>query len=383
MSDSSLPLAQPDLSAKAEKRVLRTLRSGQLAFGPEIEAFEEKMAAHCGTARAVATSSGTAALHLIVRALGLAEGDAALTTPFSFVASSNALLFEAVRPQFVDLAPGGFTLDLGRLEDAITPATRAILAVDVFGRPADWPALTTLAEEYDLLLIDDACEALGAKVGGRSVGSWGHAAAFGFYPNKQITTGEGGCITTDDADLADTCRSLRNQGRASRSEMKHTRLGYNYRLSELQAALGVVQLERLDTLLAERARVAACYQDALAGLQANLYLPNPPGHAPPGGTERSWFVYVVRLADHFAPSARDELMERLRRQGIGCAPYFPAIPLQPYYRERFGFERGDFPVCEATAERTLALPFFTEMTAEDTERVAAALEKALPELSRA
>jgi perosamine synthetase len=356
------------------------MASGRLALGPMLERFESMMAAQCETAHAVAVSSGTAALHVIVRALGLGSEDVVVTTPYSFVASSNALLFEEIRPQFVDIDPGHFNLDLNRIEDALTPQTRAILAVDVFGRPADWAGLTVLAQEHDLLLIDDACEALGASVDGRAVGSWGEAAAFGFYPNKQITTGEGGCITTSDPALAERCRSLANQGRAARSRMEHVRLGYNYRLSELQAALGCAQLERLDELLDERARVAALYQTALGEIKGDLHLPNPPGQSLPEGTERSWFVYVVRLADHFAPDARDELMRQLEERGIGCAPYFPAIHLQPYYRERFGFERGDFPVCEATSDRTLALPFFTKMTVEDVARVASALEEALPHL---
>jgi perosamine synthetase len=385
-SPPPLPLARPDLTTLEEERVLEAVRSGRLAFGPKLEAFEEMMAARCETEHAVAVSSGTAALHLIVRALGLGAGDEVVTTPYSFVASSNALLFEEARPRFVDIAPQTFNLDPGRVEDALTPDTRAILAVDVFGRPADWPALVSLAEEHDLLLIDDACEALGARVGGRAVGGWGAAAAFGFYPNKQITTGEGGCLTTDDADLAARCRSLRNQGRASRSEMAHVRLGYNYRLSELQAALGAAQLERLDDLLAERKRVASLYQDALAPLHraGDLRLPNPPdAAATPEASQRSWFVYVARLADHFAPAARDVLTERLREQNIGCAPYFPSIHLQPYYRERFGFAEGDFPICESTSARTLALPFFTEMDDDDTARVAAALRAAFPELPRA
>jgi perosamine synthetase len=384
---SALPLAQPDLTSAEEERVLEVVRSGRLAFGPALETFEEQMAARCETQCAVAVSSGTAALHLIVRALSLSAGDEVITTPYSFVASSNALLFEEVRPRFVDVDPQSFNLDPGRVEDALTPDTRAILAVDVFGRPADWPALASLAEEHGLLLIDDACEAIGARVGGRAIGSWGAASAFGFYPNKQITTGEGGCITTDDPELAARCRSLRNQGRASRSEMAHVRLGYNYRLSELQAALGVAQLERLDELLAARERVAARYQAALAPLHraGDVRLPNPPDDNPPDDeddAERSWFVYVVRLADHFAPGARDVLIERLRERNIGCAPYFPAIHLQPYYRERFGFAEGDFPVCEATSARTLALPFFTGMTADDSARVADALDAALPDLPR-
>jgi len=295
-----------------------------------------------------------------------------ITTPFSFVASSNVLLYEDLRPRYVDIDPSTYNLDPGRVEDALTPETEAILAVDVFGVPADWPALTTLAEEHDLRLIDDACEAIGASVQDTPIGEWGDAASFGFYPNKQITTGEGGCITTDDATLAQRCRSLRNQGRADGGRVRHDRLGYNYRLDEMSAALGVAQLDRLDTLLDRRAAVADRYREALAPLADDLVLPTRPE-----GAERSWFVYVVRLRDHFAEEARDQLMAHLQDEGIGCAPYFPAIHLQPYYRDRFGFVPGDFPVCEEVAARTLALPFYGSMTREAVDRVAQVLGDAL------
>lgn len=334
------------------------------------------MANRCATEYAVATNSGTAALHLILDALGVGPGDEVITTPFSFVASANVILYVGATPRFVDIDPTTFNLAVDSVERAITPSTRAILAVDVFGTPADWPALTRLADTHDLLLIDDACEALGATVGGRPVGSWGTAAGFGFYPNKQITTGEGGCITTDDEALARRCRSLRNQGRADDGAMRHTRLGYNYRMGELAAALGCAQLERLPALLSQRARVAKQYHDALAPLRDDL-------HCPPlstQGAERSWFVYVVRLHDRFAPSARDALMAALRTQGIGCAPYFPAIHLQPLYRDRFGFEPKTFPVCEATSHRTLALPFHPDLDARHVGRVAETIEAALPHL---
>ncbi|QXD14333.1 DegT/DnrJ/EryC1/StrS family aminotransferase [Rhodocaloribacter litoris] len=372
-----LPLSRPDLGPQERRRLLAVLASGRLSLGPCLREFEERMARLCGVRHAVAVSSGTAALHLIVRGLGLGPGDEVVTTPFSFVASSNALLYEGIRPVFVDIDPATFNLDVGRVEDAITPRTRAILAVDVFGLPVDWPALTGLAGRHDLLLIDDACEALGASVGGRPVGSWGAAAAFGFYPNKQITTGEGGCITTDDDVLAARCRSMRNHGRDDDAVMAHVRLGYNYRMSELAAALGCAQLERLPDLLARRAALARCYAEALAPLTDDLILP-----ADPPGTVRSWFVYVVRLRDHFAPEARDLLMARLRARGIACAPYFPAIHLQPYYRERFGFRPGTFPACEAASARTLALPFFTRLPDEAPARVAGALEACLSGLPR-
>lgn len=372
-----IPLAQPDLGPREEARVLAVLRSGRLAMGPVVEEFEERMAAVCGTRHAVAVSSGTAALHLIVRALGLGDGDEVLTTPYSFIASANAALFEGATPRFVDIDPVTWNVDVDRLAEAVTPRTRAILAVDVFGLPADWPALTALAERHGLALIDDACEALGGAIQGQPIGRWGAAAAFGFYPNKQITTGEGGCLTTDDDDLARRCRSMRNQGRGDDRFMAHVQLGFNYRMSELAAALGCAQLERLPDLLARRAAVAAAYNDALTPLSGEMILP----HTPPGVT-RSWFVYVVRLADHYDASARDRLMARLAEQGIASAPYFPSLHLQPYYRERFGFRPGQFPVCEALSARSLALPFFPAMTPEQVRRVADALREALPHLPR-
>ena len=313
-----------------------------------------------------------------MRGLGLGDGDEVITTPFSFVASSNVLLYENARPRFVDIDPTTYLLDVPRAADAIGPATRAVLAVDVFGVPADWPALTTLARTQGLHLIDDACHALGAAVGDRPIGQWAEAAAFGFYPNKQITTGEGGCLTTDSDALAALARALRNQGRVDDGRMAHQWLGYNYRMSELQAALGCAQLERLPTLLAQRAQVAGWYEDALAPLAPDVLRP-----AAPPSTTRSWFVYVVRLADHFAPEARDALQQHLHAQGIASAPYFPSIHLQPYYRQRFGFKPGDFPVCEAVAARTLALPFYTTLTQDAVAHVAEALKAALPALPAA
>ena len=376
---ASIPLSQPDVGLLEERYVLEVLRSSRLALGPRLEAFERLMAQRCGTRHAIAVSSGTAALHLIVRGLGLGAGNEIVTTPFSFVASANAALFEEARPRFVDIHPETYNLDVERAEAALTPATKAVLAVDVFGVSADWPALHDLAGRRDLVLIDDACEALGATVGDRPIGAWGAAAAFGFYPNKQITTGEGGCITTDSDALARLCRSLRNQGRADDGVMRHVRLGYNYRLGELAAALGCAQLERLPEMLARRRQVAAWYTDALQDVRGDLVLPKEDVRE---GAERSWFVYVVRLTDDFATEARDALMDALQAQDVGCAPYFPPIHLQPYYRERFGFRPGDFPVCERIAARTLALPFFSAMTQEAVYRVAEALRKTLPTLPR-
>lgn len=371
----NLPLSKPDISDLERAYVHEVLASHRLAMGPWLDRFEAGLAARCRTRHAVGVNSGTAALHLIVAGLGLGEGDEVVTTPYSFVASSNVLLYQNAQPRFADISPDTYNLDPDGIEAALTPATRAILAVDIFGLPASWPALSEIARTRDLFLIDDACHAMGAHLEGRPIGSWADAAAFGFYPNKQMTTGEGGCITTNSEALAGVCRSLRNQGRAEDSRMEHTRLGYNYRLSELQAALGCAQLERLPTLLEHRARVAAWYNKALAPLQPNLILPFEPIDG-----VRSWFVYVIRLSDEHAPEARDALMGHLRAQGIGCAPYFPSLHLQPYYRRRFGFKPGDFPVCEAVSARTLALPFYTTLTQDEVARVARTVQEALPTL---
>jgi perosamine synthetase len=378
-SDSSslnIPLAEPSISDRAVDQICSVVRSSRLSRGPYLEQFEAKMAEQCGTRHAVAVSSGTAALHCIVAALGLSPGAEVITTPFSFVASTNVLLYEDLQPRFVDIDPTTFNIDVEQVEQAITPRTEAILAVDVFGVPANWPALTSLAEAHDLALIADACEALGASIGNRPIGAWGDAAAFGFYPNKQITTGEGGCITTDDPELARTCRSLRNQGRTADGRMRHARLGYNYRLGEMSAALGCAQLDRLDALLGRREAVADRYRDALAPLGDVLQLPPRPSDA-----SRSWFVYVVRLGDPFEAGARDTLMAHLQSNGIGCAPYFPAIHLQPYHRDRLGHAPGAFPVCEQTSARTLALPFFPHLTSDEVRSVADLLQEGLASLS--
>jgi perosamine synthetase len=375
---NTIPLAAPSITDREREQVLDVLQSDQLSRGPYLERFEARMADQCGTEHAVAVSSGTAALHCIVATLDLDPGVEVITTPFSFVASTNVLLYEDLQPRFVDIKPSTFNLDIENVKRAVTPETAAILAVDVFGQPADWPALRALGDEHDLHLIDDGCEALGAEIGDRPIGAWGNAAAFGFYPNKQITTGEGGCITTDDAALAATCRSLRNHGRAGTGRMRHDRLGYNYRLDELSAALGCAQLDRLDDLLARRQELADAYQTALTPLSDDLHLP-----ASSAGAERSWFVYVVQLRDHFSDDARDQLLNHLQAHGVGCAPYFPAIHLQPHHRNRLGHHSGDFPVCERASARTLALPFHRKLTPSQIQRVATLLGEALSVLPRA
>ncbi len=373
----SIPLSRPSIGDKEREYVMQVLDSSQLALGPMLERFEASMAEFCGVKHAIAVNSGTSALHLIVRGLGIGAGDEVITTPFSFVASSNCLLYENATHRFVDIDPETLSFDMEQLEAAITPATRGILGVDVFGSPAPWPALEALAKKHDLLLIDDACEAPGARIGGKPIGAWGNAAAFGFYPNKQITTGEGGCITTNDDDLAELCRSMLNQGRAVRERMEHVRLGYNYRLDELSAALGCAQLERIQGLIRQRWRMADVYADLLAPFAEDLTLPRELA-----GTKRSWFVYVVQLRETYAPEARDEALRLLQEAGIGCAAYFPSIHMQPYYRDQFGYKSGDFPVCESISNRSIALPFYPSLLPDDMMYVSQTLGKILPQLPK-
>jgi len=368
-----IPLSCPDIAEEELRAVEAVLRSGRLSIGPRLEAFERAVAARCGRRHGIGVSSGTAGLHLCVRALGIGEGDEVITTPFSFVATANCLLFERARPVFVDIDPDSYNMDPALIEPAVTERTAAILPVEVFGNPAHFDEYEQIALRAHLPLLEDCCEALGASLGGRSAGSFGECGVFAFYPNKQITTGEGGLVVTDDDRIADLCRSLRNQGRDTREWLSHARLGYNYRLSEIQAALGEVQMRRLEEILAARRGVAELYHRALAGIEG-LHLP-PMAEA----KTASWFVYVVRLADRFTREDRDDMMRRLRAEGIGCNPYFVPIHLQPYVVEALGTRPGQFPVTERIADRTIALPFHTRLPAASVDRVAEALRRAIQE----
>jgi len=366
MADVSIdiPLAQPDISEREIEAVSAVLRTPNLSLGPKLVEFEQRMADYCGTAHAVACSSGTAGLHMLVHAMGIGRGDEIITTPFSFVASANCALYEGARPVFVDIDANTWNIDPGRVAAAVTPRTRALIPVDVFGQIADMDPIRAVAQRHGLKIIEDSCEALGGRYHGRPAGSLGDAGVFGFYPNKQMTTGEGGMIVTDDAALADRLRSIRNQGRGTEGRwLSHERLGYNFRLSEINCALGIVQLERLASILAARARVAGWYWARLAE-ESRLIMQ---GVSPE--VEMSWFVFVVRLTDDYTRADRDRLLEALRDRGIACSNYFAPIHLQPFYRERFGHAEGDFPICEALADRTLALPFFGQMTESQVERV--------------
>jgi perosamine synthetase len=366
-----LALARPNIGDRELELVSKVLRSDVLAMGPFVKQFEERLASMVGRRHAVAVSSGTAGLHLAVRALDLGPGDEVITTPFSFVASSNALLFEDVRPVFVDIEERSLGMDPNLVEAAATARTRGILAVDVFGNPCQLDHLEELAGSHDWSLIEDSCEALGSRYAGRWLGSFGILSVFAFYPNKQITTGEGGMVLTDDSSIAERIRSMANQGRDQDGTwLRHVQLGFNYRLDELSGALGVAQLERYEELRAGRAQAAAAYGRRLAGREW-ITLPQALE-----GADVDWFVYVARLAPWVD---RDRLIGQLDARGVPTRPYFAPIHLQPYYRERFGFQPGDFPVTERVAASTLALPFSSRLTLDEVDQVAASLEAGVEE----
>jgi perosamine synthetase len=372
VADEVIPLARPVLGEAEERAVIEVLRSGQLSLGPRVGEFERRFAARVGAPLASAVSSGTAGLHLALRAVGVGEGDEVITSPFSFVASANAALYERARPVFADIDPVTLNLDPQAAAAAVTERTRAILPVHIFGYPADMPAFERIAQQRGLAIVEDACEALGARhADGSPVGGRGHPAAFGFYANKQLTTGEGGMVTLADPALKERIDSERNQGRApDMGWLDHDRLGFNYRLSDIACALGIAQLDRLEEMLADRARVAGLYREALAGIEG-LELPCPDR----GGDVRGWFVFVVQLPRGVD---RDETVRALAVAGIQSKPYLPAIHLMSFYRERFGHREGEFPVCESVAAQSLALPFYPRMEEGKVARVAERLLLSTP-----
>lgn len=351
------------------------LRSGQLSLGPKVGEFERLFAQRVGGRYASAVSSGTAGLHLALRAAGVEDGDEVITSPFSFVASANAVLYERATPVFADIDPVTLNLDPAAAEAAITERTKAILPVHIFGYPADMEAFEKIAERHGLALVEDACEALGAVHGdGVPVGGRGHPAVFGFYANKQLTTGEGGTVVVGDEAIKARIDSERNQGRApDMGWLDHDRLGFNYRLSDMACAMGVMQLGRLEEMLAARTRVARLYREALAGVDG-LQLPCPDGAGADPGACRGWFVFVVQVS---SDTGCDEVVRRMAAEGIQSKRYLPAIHLMRFYRERFGFAGGELPVCEGVAARSLALPFWPGMGEGEVERVASALAGAL------
>jgi perosamine synthetase len=375
-----IPLSRPDITDREIDAVTDVMRGPTLSIGPRVERFERMCADVTGRRHGIAVSSGTAGLHCAMIAAGVGPEDEVITTPFSFVASTNCFLYENAKPVFVDIDPKTLNMDVTKIAEKITPNTKAIVGVEAFGHPGGMAELEQLAQQHELILIEDSCEGFGGKITQqspttpprvRAIGGFGRASVFGFYPNKQITTGEGGMIVTDDDTFAATCRALRNQGREGMSWLAHQRLGYNYRLSEINAAIGIVQCQRLEEILENRRKVAHTY---ISRLMTNRYLILPTIE---DDVTMSWFVFVVRLNDLFEPGDRDAVMQELRAAGIGCNNYFPPIHLQPYIADKYGFKEGDFPVTEYVAARTLALPFFGGMTTRQVDRVCDTLNKIL------
>jgi len=370
-----IPLSRPDITQAEIRAVTDVLRSDRLSIGPSQEAFEAYIASVAGTTHAVACSSGTAGLHMALLAMGVGPGDEVITTPFSFIASSNAIVYCGAKPVFVDIDSRTLNIDTTKIESAITPKTKAILAVEVFGNPCGMAEVRSIADKHEIKFLEDACEGLGGAHKGAKIGSFGHAGVFGFYPNKQITTGEGGIVVTDDSKLAERCRSLRNHGRSPKMRasptgmvLEHDRLGFNYRMSEISAALGLAQIKRLDDILEHRNRAAELYIEHFLA-NSDIILPTV-DHA----TKMSWFVFVVRLSDQYTHEERDRIIQGMHRHDVGAASYFPCIHLQPYYRESFGFKPGDFPIAESVSARTIAMPFYTRLSKTDASFAAQTFE---------
>lgn len=389
-----IPLSSPDIGDLEVEYVNRVLRSNQLSLGPVLAEFEEKFATYAQTKYAIACNSGTSGLHMCVRALEWGSEAEVITSSFSFVASVNCLLYEGVLPRLVDIDPVTLNLDANLIREFLQKkctrnragevvnkesrrVVKGILPVHVFGLPADMHAITEIASEHGLAILEDACEAIGAEFHGQRVGTFGKAAVFAFYPNKQMTTGEGGMVVTDDAEIAERCRSLRNQGRdADGRWLKHVTLGYNYRLSDIQAALGLAQLERIDEMLASRADVAGKYLRLLSA-EDSLMLPETPSYA-----KRSWFVFVIRTTGEHAEEKRDALRASLADAGIASQIYFPPIHEQPYFQGLGYSKPGDLPVTENVSKTCLAIPFFTRLSDEQILSVTSSIHHALkPDLS--
>ncbi|MFA5865282.1 MAG: DegT/DnrJ/EryC1/StrS family aminotransferase [Phycisphaerae bacterium] len=364
-----VPLSNQDISDLEIKVVNEVLRSERLSIGPRTEAFERAVCDYIGCKFAVGVSSGTAALHLAMIAAGIGSGDEVITSSFSFVASANSVLFVGGKPVFVDIDPRTWQIDPGKIEAAITSRTKAILPVHVFGQPSQMKPIMDIAKRHNLLVIEDSCEAIGATIDGRKAGTMGMSGAFAFYPNKQITTGEGGMLITNDSEVAKLGRSLRNQGRGEGTTwLAHERLGYNYRMSEIQAGLGWAQMQRIEEILQKRDLVANMYIQRLKNHpQLSLQKIEP-------NVKMSWFVFVLKLADEFSQEQRDRLLKLLTENGIGCNAYFAPIHLQKFYRDQFGHQEGELPITEQIGARTFAVPFFSVMTESQVDYVCQMLD---------
>lgn len=369
-----IPLSNPDITEKERDNVLEVLDTPNLSLGPKLIEFERKFADYIGCRYAVAVNSGTSGLHLCLKALDIKDGDSVITSPFSFVASANCLLFERANPIFVDIDEKTLNIDIHQLEEKIQELRsghkilKAVLPVHIFGRSCEIDEIMELARKYELYVIEDACEAVGAEYftekTWKKVGAFGNCGVFAFYPNKQMTTGEGGMIVTDDENIYKLCRSMRNQGRSENDAwLQHERLGYNYRISDINCALGIAQLERIEEILTKREKVANFYHHKLIEVE-EVVIPQSENNK-----KISWFVYVVRLVDRYSQKDRDYVLNQLKARGISCSNYFSPIHLQPFYQKMFGYKKGDFPITEKISERTIALPFFNNLREEQIDDV--------------
>ncbi|MFH2062414.1 MAG: DegT/DnrJ/EryC1/StrS family aminotransferase [Candidatus Beckwithbacteria bacterium] len=362
-------LGPPYITKDELEAVNKVLTSGQLSLGKETDKFEKEITEFVGAKYAVACSSGTTALHLSVIASGIKSGDEVITTPLSFVASTNCFLYEGAIPKFVDIDPETLNIDVSKIEAAVTKKTKAIVGVDIFGRAAEWREILRIAKKHDLKVIEDAAEALGAKYRGKKLGSHGHLTVFAFYPNKQMTVGEGGVVTTNNKQIYHLIKGLSNQGRGRDMQwLKHEYLGFNYRMTEIQAAIGRVQLKKLDRFLKNRKQVASWYEQRLNQIEGvQLLKQDDEDH------QRSWFVYLIKLDKSIN---RDKVIKKLKAKGIPSKAYLPAIHLQPYMK-KYGYKQGDFPICEAVSNSTLALPFYTGMEESTVDQVCNKLKQSL------
>ncbi|MBN1806636.1 MAG: DegT/DnrJ/EryC1/StrS family aminotransferase [Sedimentisphaerales bacterium] len=365
-------LSRPDITDKEIEAVCEVLRGPNLSLGPKLKEFEQAFIDYTDTKRAVAVNSGTSGLFLAMLALGIGSGDEVITTPFTFIASASSIMMVGAKPVFVDIDPESLNINTEKIESRITDRTKAILPVEIFGNPAGIDKVCEIAKKHNLAVIEDSCEALGSELNGKKTGTFGTISAFGFYPNKQITTGEGGMILTNDDYLADICVSLRNQGRAADGTwLDHVRLGYNFRLSDINCALGIVQLSRIDKIRKKRRQVAKWYQEILADDQ-RLIVP-----AEPKGCDMNWFVFVVRLADGFTLEDRNQILRQMRNKNIQVGNYFTPLHLQPFMVEKFGYKQGDFPITEAASKSTIALPFYNNLNKDDVAIVCKTLKEVL------
>lgn len=369
-------LSRPDITEAEIKAVTDVLRTPNLSLGPKLGEFEEAFCKYTGMKRAVAVNSGTSGLYLCMKAMGIGEGDEVITTPFTFIASATTIMMTGAKPVFVDIDPVTLNMDPAKIEEKITENTKAILPVVVFGNPAGLDEVCAIAKKHNLLVVEDSCEGLGSELGGKLVGTFGTMSTFAFYPNKQITTGEGGMILTNDDKLADLCESLRNQGRGKGGGwLAHDRLGYNYRLSDINCALGIVQLSRINEFVEKRRGVASMYHEILAG-DERLIVPTEPGDC-----VMSWFVYVVRLADKSLPiEKRNAVLKSVIERGVQVSNYFPPVYLQPFICDQYGLKEGDFPITDEVCKSTIALPFHNNLTKEEVKIVATELKAAMDEI---